>query len=116
MGTMTMHRLRALALLGFAAAGCGESEAEAACEDFIEAYSAKAADECSLGTHEDVRRSIFAGFAMFGVDECSDFDRVRDVQALYDDCLPGIRALTCAQVTDAASLPPSCSGQLQVEP
>lgn len=113
---MTIRRSWVLVALVHASLGCGESEAEAACEDFIEAYSAKAADECAIGTRDEIRRSIFAGFAMFGVDECSDFDRVRDVQALYDQCLPGIRALTCTQVTDAASLPPSCSGQLQVEP
>jgi hypothetical protein len=113
---MTTQRLGALAVLVLASLGCGESEAEAACEDFVETYTAKAADECAIGTRDDIRRSIFAGFAMFGVDECSDFDRVRDVGALYDQCLPGIRALTCTQVTDAASLPPSCSGQLQVEP
>lgn len=92
---------------------CGSNPGEDACEAFVESYSKRYADDCALATRAAVRASIFASFASLGVDQCSDFTKVRDEASFYDECLPGIEAQTCTEIAGSA-LPTSCNMQLQV--
>lgn len=97
----------ALVLLG----ACGTSPGEDACEAFIDAYSKRVVDDCGMSTRAAVRADIFRGFSSLGVDECSDFTKVRDETSFYGECLPGVEVLECSTL---GPLPSACNSQLLV--
>jgi hypothetical protein len=85
-------------------------QAEQACRDMADGV-ASAVRVCGgdyLATY-----NAFVSTAADG--DCSRIIAVRDEEALYDDCLPALRALTCDQLgssTAAQDLPDSCKAQL----
>jgi hypothetical protein len=111
-----MRHLRSLVALASTVAllaACGSSPGEDACEAFVDAFSKRAVDGCALGTPASIRASILASFGTLGVDECSDFTRVRDEISFYDECLPALEVLECSAFA-AGPLPTSCNMQLLV--
>jgi hypothetical protein len=126
-GTMTRYSSATglwvyLALLGSAlACGCTfgpkpsedtpvdpATEAAQACEDTADAV-ASSAERC--GYDYQTNYDLFVEGA--GAVDCSDFTSVRDIDALYDDCIPFLSSLSCAQIDDPAlQLPASCKSQL----
>ncbi len=96
-----------VALLG----ACGSNPGEDACEAFVDAYTTRASDGCAMGTRDEIRDAIFVSFSSLGVDECSDFTKVRDEDSFYAECIPAIEVLECSAFS---SLPAACNMQLQV--
>jgi len=91
-------------------AGCSSQSVEAgACEDFVSAFGDKAV-ECGFdrGVNERALRD-----ALTGGHGCGTVVQVRDIGTFYDECIPSIRALSCAEFDSPDTmLSPSCNGQL----
>jgi hypothetical protein len=84
------------------------AEAAQACEDTADAVASSAA-RCG----HDYQATYDAFVQGAGADACTDFKSVRDVDALYDECIPFLSALSCAQVDDPGLvLPEACQSQL----
>jgi hypothetical protein len=99
------HLARALALTLLC--GCGTSP-EAACEDFVDAVGA-AYERCEYGTQEQIEQQAETLYGGCGVVEA-----IRDVDELYEECLPAIEAIGCDDI-EAGRIPPSCENQLLIE-
>jgi len=110
----SLQRPLALSCFVVLLGACASNPGEDACEAFVDAYTTRASDECALGTREEIRAAIFVGFSPLGVDECSDFTKVRDEDSFYAECIPAIQVLECSAFSSSSSLPTSCSTQLQV--
>jgi hypothetical protein len=104
---MRAHRLWLLTLVLVLTACDDSSDPEQACEDTADAI-AKAAVRCNLGKYPEV----FGQF-VFDIGGCENVVAVRDVDALYDDCLPTIEKLSCPELQGNA-LPESCKEQLLI--
>jgi hypothetical protein len=88
--------------------GCSTDEAEQACLDVADAL-ATSAERC--GFDYDANFDAFVDAAASG--DCGNIVSVRDKTSLYDDCVPHLEDLTCAELNDSSlSLPPSCESQL----
>src|SRR5262245_48453785 len=76
-----------------------------ACMDVADAF-ATAAARCGYGykvTYNAFERAIGG---------CANTVGVRDMQLLYDDCIPLLKSLTCDELIDPTlQLPESCRGQ-----
>jgi hypothetical protein len=97
-----------LLTLVLALTGCESNpDPEQACEDTADAL-ARAAVRCDLGKYPEV----FGQFVS-DVGGCERVIAVRDVDALYDDCFPGIEKLSCPQF-QGGELPESCKEQLLI--
>jgi hypothetical protein len=44
--------------------------------------------------------------------DCRNIKNVRDINALYGDCVPWIQRAQCTQLRDTSAFPDSCKGQL----
>lgn len=93
-------------------AGCDTAitPAERACNAYLDTFADKAANECELGSYEEVRAAVMDQFTDLGVESCADFVAVDDEYEFYNECLPGIEAMTCEELDEA--LPDACNGQL----
>lgn len=111
-----MQPLRALVLclaaLGFG--GCGPSEGSQACNIVFDTLVDKYSTECHLATPAQVQQAYIDSLHMTlpQFRTCEDVDKLRDKDSFYNDCIPGIQAMTCAQLSSAAPFPTSCQGQL----
>lgn len=105
-------------LLGAAFAGCSEGEegenvGPAACEDFVRTIG-DVAERCGFDRQQN--ESVFETVATGG-GGCEAVTGIRDIDALYDDCLPWFEAITCAQFNDPElTVPPSCRSQFVLAP
>lgn len=77
-----------------------------ACRDTADAIASKATD---CGDDYDSVYDQFVAAAAGG--DCSNIVAIRDRDALYDDCIPGIDSLSCTQL-DNGELPDACRNQL----
>lgn len=81
---------------------------EEACETLLETFVDKLSDECGLMGESEVRSTLD------GMLDCEDAVDVRDEVAFYDDCIPAIEALSCADLA-VLTLPASCVNQILME-
>ncbi len=91
-----------------------------ACEDLAEAFADKltrcAEEEVGVSLTEEEYRDVYmSGYDNFveaavGGD-CHNVETVRDEDALYEGCLPGLDALSCEDIW-AGNLPTACNKQL----
>jgi hypothetical protein len=44
--------------------------------------------------------------------DCRNIKSIRDIDALYSDCVPWIQRASCADLQNASAIPDSCKGQL----
>jgi len=99
-----MRRLGcALALL----CGCGTSPVTA-CEDVVDAVGV-AFVRCGFGTPEAVESVAETEFG-----GCENIDDIRDIDELYEECIPAIRTLDCDDI-EAGRVPASCENQFLIE-
>src|SRR5690606_9657212 len=97
-------------LLALMAAGCG-NPGQAGCEDAVRAIG-DVAVRC--GFDRRANEAVFEASATGG-HGCDAVVRLRDADAFYDDCLPTIEGLTCAEFDDPEYVfPASCQMQLSV--
>ena len=69
---------------------------------------------CQLGTHAVCVQAITASISQETAGGgCSAVVSLRDQTALYNDCLPALSTLSCADFT-STNVPASCQGQLLV--
>jgi hypothetical protein len=110
MVTSHLGLLSIAALMAALGAGCGGSEAEQACLDLADAL-ASSAERC--GFDYDANFDEFVDIAAEG--DCANVESVRNIETFESICLPFVRELTCAQVTDPnLMLPEACNKQLRL--
>ena len=98
---------RALLILFLSSCTNGDDEPSnfAACEDTADAVVALYA-RCDLSTDAAMVRADF--FEGVGIASCADVKAIRDVDALYQECLPDMTTAAC----DPFVLPEACMSQL----
>ena len=106
-----VNRTHALLLLSLAGmlltSACVELESPPqACRDIADTFATKAA-EC--GEDYDTVYDEFVNSVADG--DCDTVVSIRDRDAFYDECIPGIEQMTCPEV-ESVALPPSCNNQL----
>ena len=102
-------RIFCVVLLGLSASACGAKTGEQACKDVADSL-AVAFQQCGF----DYQMSYDSFVQGLANGDCANIVGIRDEPALYDDCIPTLKALTCPQINDPTlKLPASCLGQLQ---
>ena len=90
-------------------AGCGPTDSEQACLDTADAL-ASSAQRCGLDYQ--VNFDVFVDVAAGG--DCANITAIRDQGALYDECIPFFRSLSCEQLNDPTiQVPEGCKAQFQ---
>ena len=100
-----------LAMLAILVGGCGDDEAEKACEDY-----ADGAGEMGERCFPDDPNAYDAlhDAAVNAVDgDCGNVIDIRDMDELYDECLPWMEDVACSIVQDEGfALDSACRDQL----
>ncbi|MCB9613149.1 MAG: hypothetical protein H6722_11905 [Sandaracinus sp.] len=94
-------------------AGCTVDHVEQACRDVVHALGTKA-EECGED-REAVEEAIEQGLRDTYGAGCEGVDEVRDIDGLYDFCLPRIEGMACEDYR-AGNLPLACRHQLNFYP
>lgn len=90
---------------------CSPNAGVVGCEDFVEVMGDKA-EEC--GFDREANEDAAEDGATMGMG-CRAVVDLRDPDAFYDECLPYLRGLTCAELDNPdVMIPPSCSMQILV--
>ncbi len=98
-------------LLALPAAGCSGNVGQAGCEDAVRTIG-DVAVRC--GFDRQANEAVFEANATAGRG-CEGVVGLRDEEAFYEECLPSIESLTCAEFDDPEYVTPaSCSMQLNV--
>lgn len=95
----------AISLLALTACATRPNEA---CRDLVTAYG-DSAERC--GVDRDLYESDFESGATMDMG-CGQTDQIRDLDDLYDVCIPYFETLSCTELETLSGLPDECLDQL----